>query len=263
MKLDNATFRRTPAGLAALRSVDAAIPIDYRRILAVLGSNTGINVVRGFLRQYSDALIDDWLAELVEIGFIEIADSDDAQYLDLEELVNGGLAFRILGELQDERQPLDDDAREAGVALKRKRAYLSTRRLQNRKRQSKTAAQCVVLLVEDDPDQAALADLRVSIAGYRVRLARSCRETIKDLVTESTPDVILLDVMLPDGNGLEMLAGLRRHPRFSSIPVILLTALSSAEDVQRGLSLGADGYITKPYSKSLLVDTIREVLRHA
>ncbi len=69
--------------------------------------------------------------------------------------------------------------------------------------------------------------------------------------------------MLPDGDGFQILAGLRRHPDFALLPVIMLTALDSAEDIRRGLDLGADGYMTKPYSKDLLADTIRQVLRLA
>jgi DNA-binding response OmpR family regulator len=67
--------------------------------------------------------------------------------------------------------------------------------------------------------------------------------------------------MLPDGNGFGILACMRTDSRLSLLPVIMLTALTGAEDIRRGLDLGADGYITKPYSKDLLVDTIRQVLR--
>jgi len=69
--------------------------------------------------------------------------------------------------------------------------------------------------------------------------------------------------MLPDGDGFDMLAGMRRHPKFALIPVIMLTAKTGADDIRRGLSLGADAYVTKPYSKDVLADTIRQVLRHA
>ena len=138
---------------------------------------------------------------------------------------------------------------------------MATARLENREPLSKDPAQIVVLLVEDDPDQAALGDLRVSMAGYRVRLARSVREMVMELTNQPLPDLVLLDVMLPDGNGFGMLACMRMDPRLSVLPVIMLTALTGAEDIRRGLDLGADGYITKPYSKDILVDTIRQVLR--
>jgi len=120
-----------------------------------------------------------------------------------------------------------------------------------------------VLIVEDDPDQAALADLRVSMAGYEVRLARNCKELVQEIRARAIPDVVLLDIMLPDGNGFDVLASIRRHPKLALLPVIMLTALGRSEHVRRGLALGADGYITKPYSKKILTDTISAVLKHA
>jgi len=154
-------------------------------------------------------------------------------------------------------------AKEITASLQRKRAYLSTARLRNRPRLPKTAAQCTVLVVEDDPDQAALADVRVSMAGYNVRMARTRREMFTDLITKPAPDAVLLDIMLPDGDGFQILAGMRRHPKFALIPVIMLTAKTEADDIQRGLRLGADAYITKPYSREVVADTLLQVLRHA
>jgi PleD family two-component response regulator len=261
--LDDAVYERTQSGDAALHGGDAAIPEDYRRILAHLEGGAHIDVIRGSLRQYSDALIDDWLTELLDLGFIEPVDSDTTKVLTLEALVNDGVAFRILGELHEEQRRAAELAKDITANLQRKRAYLSTARLRNRPRLPKTAAQCTILVVEDDPDQAALADLRVSMAGYGVRLAHTRREMFTDLITHEPPDAVLLDVMLPDGDGFQMLAGMRRHPKFALIPVIMLTAKTDPDDIQRGLSLGADAYITKPYSKEIVADTLRQVLRHA
>jgi CheY-like chemotaxis protein len=262
MTLD-ANYRRTEAGDEALRSVDTAIPVDYRRILCLIEGDTHSNVIRGRLRRYRDALIDAWLKELEELGFIETARAGAAFDLDFEPLAAAGAAAGDLVEFPDELQQIADEARAAGEALHGRGAYLAQARLENRAPLAKAPPEIVVLLVEDDPDQAALADLRISMAGYRVRLARSRSETLHDLATQPPPDVVLLDAMLPDGDGFQILAGLRRHADFALLPVIMLTALSSAEDIRRGLDLGADGYMTKPYSKDLLADTIRQVLRLA
>lgn len=262
MKLE-VTYRRTTSGAEALHSLDTAIPVDYRRILCLIDGDTHANVVRGRLRQYSDALIADWLAELEEIGFIESTGAGDVRDLDFKPLLNDGQSIAALSKIPDEQRRIEDEARAADVALKDKGAYLATARLQNREPLSKDPSKTVVLLVEDDPDQAALGDLRISMAGYRVRLARSCREMVMDLETQPLADVVLLDVMLPDGNGFGILACMRTDPRLSLLPVIILTALTGAEDIRRGLDIGADGYITKPYSKAVLVDTIRQVLRQA
>jgi len=258
----NVFYQRTASGEAALHSEDTAIPDDYRRILAILDGQTHVNVLRGRLRRYSDDLIADWLQELEDIGFIERIGSEEAAAEDLYSLTTSGISFGALNELLVERQYISGETQNASLALENMHAYLALDRLQNREPIRKAAEESVVLIVEDDPDHAALADLRVSMAGYRVRLARSLREMLKELVTRPPPDIILLDVMLPDGNGFDILAGLRRSQSFSLIPVILLTAITSAEGIGRALGLGADGYVTKPYSRTLLADTIRQVLQH-
>jgi len=67
--------------------------------------------------------------------------------------------------------------------------------------------------------------------------------------------------LLPDGDGFDILAGLRNHPAHALMPVVMLTVKDDPMDIQRGLSLGADGYVTKPYSKKLLEDVLCQVLR--
>jgi len=151
-------------------------------------------------------------------------------------------------------------AKIAGAALARSGAYLSLERLRHRPRVEKGVADTTILIVEDDPDQLALADLRVSMAGYKVRVAGSVNGFLQALVDEGAPDLLLLDVMLPDGDGFDVLVRMRRHQALGSLPIVLLTAKTDAGDIGRGLILGADGYITKPYTKKVLVDVIERVL---
>ena len=67
--------------------------------------------------------------------------------------------------------------------------------------------------------------------------------------------------MLPDGNGFDILAKLRKHPKFALLTVAMLTAKDNPQEIAKGLGLGADAYLTKPYSKNILVDTIGRILR--
>src|SRR6185436_12877 len=120
------------------------------------------NVIRGRLRRYPDKLIDGWLSELEELGFIETTSASAAFNLDFEPMVKDAGADLV--ELPDELQQIADEAKAAGAALKGAGAYLAKARLENRAPLAKKAAEIVVLVVEDDPDQAALADLRVSMA---------------------------------------------------------------------------------------------------
>jgi DNA-binding response OmpR family regulator len=99
------------------------------------------------------------------------------------------------------------------------------------------------------------------MAGFSARTADSAAALRAALAQHEPPDVLLLDIMLPDGDGFDILAGLRSHPAHALLPVVMLTVKSEPTDIERGLGLGADGYITKPYSKKLLEDVLWQVLR--
>jgi CheY-like chemotaxis protein len=114
---------------------------------------------------------------------------------------------------------------------------------------------------KDDPDQLALGELRLTMAGYQVHSVDRAKALSRYLRQQARPDLLLLDVMLPDGNGFDILAQLRGRPEFSSLPIVLLTAKAELVDIRNGLALGADGYITKPYSKNQLAEVISRVLK--
>jgi DNA-binding response OmpR family regulator len=117
-----------------------------------------------------------------------------------------------------------------------------------------------VLVVEDDPDLLKLVGEILRTAGFGVRFARNLQELRVDLNRATLPDVMLLDVKLPDADGFDILESLRDNPRFEGLPVMMMTGRSQAHHVARGLSLGADGYITKPFRMSQLVAAVNAVL---
>jgi DNA-binding response OmpR family regulator len=99
------------------------------------------------------------------------------------------------------------------------------------------------------------------MAGYRVRVATSVNAFLQSMLDDGAPDLLLLDVTLPDGDGFEILAKMRRHPALKSLPIVMLTARTDAADIGKGLVLGADGYVTKPYTRNILADLVRRVLK--
>ncbi len=249
------TYRLAEAGQAA--GEDLSVPADYRRILALFTSDTHFDVIRGALRQFPDKLIEEWLGELEEIGYLELAPSEEDFDLDFTKFfTKPAVEAPVTGE---DAQRIAKDARSAKEALANAGAWIAESRLKNRAVVPKAPADTVVLIVEDDPDQLALADLRVSMAGYQVRVAGNAAELLEDLRTKPLPDLLLLDVMLPDGNGFDILAKLRKHPKFALLTIALLTAKDERQEIAKGLALGADAYITKPYSKNILADTIGRI----
>jgi len=255
-------YSRTSAGDEALASEDVAIPTDYRRLLKLIEGSTHIQVIRGRLRQFPDALLNDWLAELEELGFISSMAKDVTQETDFLSLFVAQQQAPLPARPDDSQNMLLHAEQLVSKGLEEQGAYLAEDRIRNRPPLTKKAADIHVLIVEDDADQAALADLRVSMGGYQVRLARNCAELVNEIRSREAPDIVLLDIMLPDGNGWDVLASIRRHQRLALLPVVMLSALNEQNEVRWGLALGADGYVTKPYSKKILTDVIAAVLKH-
>ena len=114
----------------------------------------------------------------------------------------------------------------------------------------------LVLVADDDPDILALVRYRLEQDGYEV-LSAPDGETALDLALARTPDLALLDVMMPRLDGYELTRRLRHHTPTASIPIILLTARVQEPDAERGYAAGADDYVTKPFSPSALGERVQ------
>jgi two-component system phosphate regulon response regulator PhoB len=117
-----------------------------------------------------------------------------------------------------------------------------------------------VLVVDDEPDITALVAYHLAKAGYRVTTASSGTEALR-VAEEQAPDLVVLDLMLPGFSGYEVLEALRRRPSTQDVGVIMLTARREEGDRIKGLSLGADDYLIKPFAPQELVLRVGAVLR--
>ena len=117
-----------------------------------------------------------------------------------------------------------------------------------------------ILVVDDEPDITALVAYHLAKAGYRVSTAANGPDALK-AAREERPDIVILDVMLPGVSGYDVLAELRRREETRDVGVILLTARREEPDRIRGLSLGADDYLTKPFSPAELGLRVNALLR--
>jgi phosphate regulon transcriptional regulator PhoB len=119
-----------------------------------------------------------------------------------------------------------------------------------------------VLVVEDEPDIRRLVVLHLEREGFRCRTATSGVDALREVKT-AVPDLVVLDLMLPEVDGLEVCRQLRRDTRTASVPIIMLTAKSDEVDRIVGLEVGADDYVGKPFSPKELVARVRAVLRRS
>jgi len=124
----------------------------------------------------------------------------------------------------------------------------------------KTLHKQMVWVVEDEEDLLALIHYTLMKEGYEVRGFTSGEEVLQALVQEQ-PDLLLLDIMLPGIDGLEICNRLKSQEKTRRIPVIMVTAKSEEDDIVIGLNLGADDYVAKPFSPKVLSARVRSVLR--
>ena len=119
-----------------------------------------------------------------------------------------------------------------------------------------------VYCVEDDSNIRELIEYTLSSAGFKVE-GFECAKDFFSKIESEIPDLILLDIMLPDKDGMEILNILRNDPKTKDICIILLTAKSERMDKIRGLDMGADDYITKPFDVLELISRVKALLRRA
>lgn len=121
------------------------------------------------------------------------------------------------------------------------------------------SAQKTVMIIEDEADAAELFAEMMRVNGYRVVKMFSSAPAIPTLLREK-PDVVILDIMMPDISGLEVLRYMRREPELASIPVIIVSAKSMPGDIKTGLEAGASIYLTKPVGFKDLKQAVESVL---
>jgi len=117
-----------------------------------------------------------------------------------------------------------------------------------------------ILVVDDEEDIIELVELNLTRGGYRV-LGCTTGEKALEIARAKVPDLIVLDLMLPGIDGLEVCRRLKSSPKTERIPIVMLTAKGEDTDVVTGLELGADDYVTKPFSGKVLVARLRRLLR--
>lgn len=152
------------------------------------------------------------------------------------------------------------DAEGGASILKKKGYYVRIARRPPAQREVTQGWQPTILVVDDDPDLQKLIRTYLSLEGFKMRAALKRDDILVGLRQPPPPDLVLLDVQLPDANGFDILIKMRHHPVLKSMPVIMLTAEATREAVLRGLQGGADGYITKPFEPDTLITAVKAVL---
>ncbi|MBW2468314.1 MAG: response regulator [Deltaproteobacteria bacterium] len=118
-----------------------------------------------------------------------------------------------------------------------------------------------ILIVEDEPGVVAAIRFLMEQQGYRVKVAEKGEDALR-LILKNKPHLVLLDIMLPGMSGWEVCEQIRLNPDYRSVKIAFLTARSDEAEVARGLALGADAYITKPFKNDKLIARVKSLLQN-
>lgn len=152
------------------------------------------------------------------------------------------------------------EAASGGAELRKAGYYVAIARRATARVPPRNGERHALLVIEDDPDLSRLLLEIFSVAGFEVRHAANRAQINVEMNKPIFPDLILLDIVLPDADGLQILSRLRASRKFARIPVIMMTGKAEASDVKAGLVAGADGYVSKPFRMSALVSAVNLVL---
>lgn len=119
-----------------------------------------------------------------------------------------------------------------------------------------------ILIADDEPNIVMSLEFLMEQSGYQVAVARDGEEALQ-LMARFAPDLVLLDVMMPLRNGYEVCQSIRENPAWDKVKIVMLSAKGRDLEVSQGLALGADAYVTKPFSTKALIAQVRELLEEA
>ncbi len=117
-----------------------------------------------------------------------------------------------------------------------------------------------ILIVDDEPDIRDLLETVLSFAGYDTRMAENGREGL-ELMVQFSPDLVLLDLEMPELDGIGFLKGKSKHFEFRETPVIVLSAKSRNSDVMQAIDMGADNYIAKPFDLFMVLESVQRLTK--
>ncbi len=250
-------FKLSESGRAQIRSGQATtLPRDALALLVMLDGKRTVGDVEQSLSGLDPKALRQVLRSLLSANLVEEVSMAERGEVELDFGAFFAAAARANSSLGAETSAVEE-AKKATPELDQKGYYVAIAR---------QAVACVqgrridVLIVEDDPDVVSLVTRILPAARFHVASAANKAQALARLNQMPSPELIILDVHLPDLNGFDLLARLKAHRVLKPIPVVMLTADAEPRSIARGLMHGADGYITKPFDSAALLKGVDAVL---
>jgi len=248
-------FVITPAGTLQLQSSSTPLAADELELLILVDGQSTVDAITRRLRAVKPDAVERIFRELLARGLVAHSVRHDADSLDFTSF------FSVKAEPSETAMAEAGSEASSGTTYLQKQGYyVRIARSATRKRTLAAGEKLPVIVVEDEENLGKLLKTYLHLEGFDARVATNRAEIVAELRRPPLPQLVLLDVMLPDADGFDILAAIRRHPALSAVPVVMLTAKSTRESVLKGLAGGADGYITKPFEIDVLMKAVRSVL---
>ena len=254
---DNPTiYTPTDKGKTELKAGSTKLSTVALELMVMFDGRSPVSAIVKRVTGAKPGEISDAVAALLRDKFIDIVGPGQIAEADF------GSFFEVpIDALPDSVSAKFRDEAEKGLqSLDRSGYYIGVAQQAAAKKTPNSGSKYSILLIEDNVQFTTAVRMLLKLEGYEPRVASSRDEIVAALRASPLPDVILLDVNLPGTDGFDILVRVRQHPALRAIPVIMLTAQSSRKDVLRGLSGGANGYLTKPFEHEALMKSLRAVL---
>lgn len=256
--LEGEVFALTHHGETELGGGGTTLSPDELRILILIDgkATVGQTLVRARDHGIANELVLERLRKFKGAGMIKLVDPADTA-LDFVDF------FNVKGQLSPSNASVAEAKKsEAETALLLQQQGYVVRIVRRPDTLSRAVDQPApkILVIEDSPSVLKLLKFVLESEGFTVATAMNAVEIMEQLRTGPLPDLVLLDVVLPDVDGFHVLNRIRHHPVLKSLPVMMLTSMSTREAVLKGLEGGANGYITKPFDIEVLIKAVRVAL---
>lgn len=238
-------FALTDRGNAELKGSGTSLSAAELEIMVLLDAKASVAQVVRSARHPDLNEVSGILRRLIRANLVVSAAESRSDGLDF------GGAFSIAAQA---------NAASGVSSLQQQGYYVRIARRPAARRELKDGQRLVVLVVDDDPDLSKLLRTYLMLEGFIAHTAANRDEIVAALRQPSKPDLVLLDVQLPDADGFDVLVKIRQHPALKAVPVIMLTGEATREAVLKGLRAGVDGYVTKPFEPDLLITAAKAVL---
>jgi two-component system OmpR family response regulator len=255
MAWEQEVFALTDRGSAQLRDAGTARTRTELEILVLVDGRATVAQITHTARNLSATAVGEILRTLASDGLIKPARELQSDAIDVGDFFSISVPERSGAA----SEVADTEASHRISSLRQHGYYVSFSR-RGAERELRPGQRLAVVVIEDEPHVAKLLRTYFTMEGFAARTAANRTEILAAFREPPLPDLVLLDVALPDADGFDVLAKMRQHPQLKSVPVIMLTAQATRESVIKGILGGADGYITKPFNVDTLVKAAYAVL---